>query len=280
MTCRRRHSAKCASGEHFRSLAPTVSTSPWRTPGAWPWPPPLSPSTSPRIHLVSYKKTFILISNECSQACKCGLIINASSLNSSLVERGQIDVCLVVSVPLTAVLCTRSVQDVSRCRGGALLRRCAGGCLCIHCLPGLQVSSPNMQGYIHYILCGDAFPSYIMSFWPSPSSFFPPNISLSSIPLSLISLYAPSPPDVTRCTVPFVGHWWRTPAAMLGPGVTWSVWGRHSSPPARKATTCWLRDAPCRLYGAATQQHFCPLWQKYWREMRIDTCKSKLKWNH
>lgn len=73
--------------------------------------------------------------------------MNAFPLTSILTPSGQIDVLC-----LSDCVCPCSVQDISCCRGGALLHRCAGGCLCIHCLFGLQVSSNNMQLYLQYTL--------------------------------------------------------------------------------------------------------------------------------
>lgn len=56
--CRLSRSAKCIWREDFWNRAPTVWTSLWRTPAAWPSPAPPSPSTSPRTHLVSYTNTY------------------------------------------------------------------------------------------------------------------------------------------------------------------------------------------------------------------------------
>lgn len=77
----------------------------------------------------------------------------------------------------------------------------------------------------------------VLLFWPPPKYFHPLTRYLTFSRL----------PGVTRCIVPSVGHWWRTPAAQLGSEVAWFVWRRHYSPPVRRAITCWLRDAPCRL---------------------------------
>lgn len=227
MTFLHRQSARCISGERLWTPAPTASTSPWRTPAAWPWPAPLSPSTSPRMHLVGHTQTCALISHPSSQT-----------------------IYLTKSILLNMQLC----------------RKLDGLLFCVSVVSKTSHAAEVVLSSTAVLVAVFAFIAYLVCRWAAvtcevePSSL---NICVSlraalSFHRYCCSHTLSSLPGGTRCTDPFAGRWWRTPATVPGSEVGWSAWGRRCSPPARRAITCWLTDAPCRLRWA-TPKHFCLL---------------------